>query len=447
MPKLPFMRRALLSLIRDARTETRVIYPWELPSIMRKHIFTGAMGTVYFVLLSGIYLVAFGNNIGMQYWQWGLLSGACSFALALQLASAYMVGRTGSRRTTWFLAALAARILRGLAIVVAFAVFGHSGGLARVLFVLLLVLSSCFNAIAMPPWFSWLADIVPREEHGQFIGRRSAWIALANLAIIVPIGYVMDHFGAGSTPSVLMFVFALGFLVGLLDLFIHRTIPIPPTTRPRERSFWRSLAVPLQDEQFRPWLAFNALWTFGMTLGGSLATIYFVENLGIKSNFFGGSLVLILFPLIGIMLTGRWVGTMVDRHGVKKVLRWGYSFWALLPLFWVLATPSTALMWLGAGALVGGVASGAALTASGKLVTRLRSPEHVPMYVAASTCVAALAGGMGPFLGGPLLQVLGDASWTVGGFTFVGFHILFLGSFLLRSGSTLLIGRIAYAED
>jgi len=437
-----FARRALFLFARAMRTRTRLVYPWELPSIMRKHIATGAMGSLYLVLVSGIYLVAFGNDLGMQYWEWGLLSSVSSFSLLLQLVSAYYVGRTGARRSLWFVFALVSRLLRGVGIVAAFALFGVSDSAARLVFMALLVLSNVFGAISVPPWMSWLADIIPRDQHGRFIGRRSAWIALANLCVVAPIGYAVDRFGGRSRPEVLLVVFAVGLALGMLDLFIHRTIPEPRMARPQRRRFLKALCVPLQDAQFRPWLAFNAFWTFAMTLGGSLATIYFVEDLGIRRNFLGGGLALIVAPLIGGMLTGRLSGGMVDRHGVRRVLRLGHTLWASLPAFWLFATPSNALPVLGAAAFVGGIGSRAALTAANKLITRLRPPEHVPMYTAVSTCVGCLAGGMGALLAGLSLHLLRSFQLDLGGFHLVGFHLLFAASFLLRACATLTISRL-----
>ncbi len=426
----------------EAQSEADVVYPWELPTIMRKHILTGAMGMVFFALMSGIYLTAFGNQLGLQYWQWGLLASLSSFTLVCQLLSAHIVGRTGSRKTLWFAAALFSRLLRAGGVVAAYFLFQTSEPLARLAFMGLLILSNALAAISAPPWFSWLADLIPEEGHGRFMGRRRAWIALANLCVVVPIGYALDRFGARSQMSSLLAVFAVGFVLGMADLFIHRTIPEPPMSRPPRKSFWRGLLVPLQDARFRPWLLFNGLWTFGMTLGGSLAVLYFVENLGIKRNFFGGSLVLILVPLASAVLTAPWSGALIDRYGVKPVLRVGHTFWALLPLFWLFARPDTALLWLAPAAVIGGIASEAALNASTKLVTRLRSPGHVPMYMAVSTCVGCIAGGTGSLLAGILLQIFGESSWQVGGVTVVGFHALFLASLVLRLSATLAIRRI-----
>jgi len=434
------------AFLRDARSQTRIVLAWELPTIMRKHIATGAMGTLYFALLSGIYLVAFGNAIGLEYWQWGLLSSLSYVVLVLQLNSAYIVRRTGYRKSIWFLSALGARLLRALAVVLAFFLFGRSKSLACTVFIVLIVFSNSLDAICAPPWLSWLADIIPRDSHGRFMGRRSSWIAFANVCTVVPIGYLMDRYGGNGSLTALMLVFAFGSVVGISDLFIHRTIPEPRMVRPPKKSFWQELAIPLKDRAFRPWLIFNALWMFSTTLGGALATIYIVENLGIRQNFFGGSLVLILTPLLASIVCARWIGRMIDRHGVKPVLWWGHRMWATLPLFWLVATRSNAMVWLCLGSLVGGIGSEAGLMAANKLVTRLRSPDHVPMYSAASACVGAIAGAIGPILAGLVLNYYKGTSWTIGGFVIGGFHITFAASLALRHLSTIAIHWIQEPE-
>ena len=66
---------------------------------MRRHILTGAMGTIYGVLTTGMYLVAFGNAIGVSIQRWGILmnTAICSFAIAFQLIS----GSSGSSVLPW----------------------------------------------------------------------------------------------------------------------------------------------------------------------------------------------------------------------------------------------------------------------------------------------------------------------------------------------------------
>jgi len=170
--------------------------------------------------------------------------------------------------------------------------------------------------------------------------------------------------------------------------------------------------------------------------------VYFVQNLNIRRNLLGGSLVLIMLPLVGTTLTARWMGTMVDRFGVRRMLFCGHLLWATLPAWWLLATPANALLWLGVGALAGGIGSATARIASQKLITRLRASEQVSMYAAVSACTGSLAGTFGPMVAGVVLHLSEGLSWSVGPFTLIGFHAIFLASFLLRLSATLLIRRV-----
>ncbi len=433
---------------RDAyQSGARLVYPWELPSIMRKHIYTGAMGMVYFHLLSGIFLVTFGGSIGLTHWHWAALSGISSFVLGLQLLSAYVVRRLAMRKRLWFVAAVGERVCRAVALAAAFYLFRYAPGPARFALLGLLVLANAIGAIAAPPWMSWLADLIPSEEHGHFIGRRSAWISLTNVLVIVPLGLLIDRVPEATRPATLMGVFGVGFAVGLVDLLIHRTIPEPPMEAPPPRRLWHEMVAPLRDAHFRPWLLFNAAWTFSMTLGGALAAVYFVESLGIRRNLFGGSIVLIVLPMLANVVMARRLGRLVDRHGVKRMLLVGHLFWATLPAFWIFATPETALIWLGGASLLGGLASSTAMTAASKLITRLPPAGHVPMYVAVSTCVGSLAGGLGPLVGGMVLHVFRDLACPWGPVTVVAFHLLFAASVALRASSTLLIRRIGETDE
>ena len=110
------------------------------------------------------------------------------------------------------------------------------------------------------------------------------------------------------------------------------------------------------------------------------------------------------------------------------------------PFFWLVATPETALILLGAGSLIGGCGSAAALNAATKLVTRVPPAQKRASYIAVSSAIGNLAGGLGVVLAGALLQLVTDRAsadfLTLSG---NGFRGLFVLSLLLRLGSTLLL--------
>jgi len=421
----------------------RIVHPDELPEIMTKHTYTGAMGSAYYTLITGIFFVYFGNTIGLTRFQWGIMGSVASVLLLGQIISALILRRLGQRKLFWLVTAMASRITR-LAGILAAVVLWHQSSIYAV-FVLVgaMWVATFLEAMAFPLWMSWLADIIPEEVHGRFWGWRSAWIALALTCVTVPAGILLDSVPERAKLHTAVAIFVVAAVIGVMDLIIHGTIPEPAMPAREPNPFLDELLAPIRDRGFRPWLTFNACWTFSMTLGGALALLYFMEELEFKNNFLGGTLVLTVLVLAGSILTGRASGRVVDRAGPKRTLFWGHLFWGLLPLFWIFASPRTALVWLGISSILGGAAATAADTAANKLITRFPPPSDRAIYVAVSACVGNLAGGLGVLVAGFVLRGLEHWSWTAWGWTFGAFHLLFVGSLVLRLASAFfLIPRV-----
>ena len=63
-------------------------------------------------------------------------------------------------------------------------------------------------------------------------------------------GLMLDKVSEGLKMPALMLVFAAGFIIGAVDLLIHRTIPEPPMVVPPRRRFWHEALGPLRDADF-----------------------------------------------------------------------------------------------------------------------------------------------------------------------------------------------------
>ena len=426
---------------KDFRYST--IYPHDLPPVMRRHIVTGAMGTIYGTLTTGMFLIAWGDRIGVTIVQWGILGAISSFAISMQLVSAFGAARLGYRRLIWFVLEFINRSLRASALCLAFYFF-HQGyeALAASLMILVFCIAAFFSAASIPPWYSWLADIIPEKIHGKFMGRRDAWISLATLIVVLPAGYGLDAVADEYKLSVLEIIFAVGILLGMVDLFLHRIIPEPAPQRETQGRFLQQVLAPLRDPEYRPWLVFTTCWSFAVFLGGALATVFFVNDLGIKHNFLGGAVVLIVVPLVGTLLTARWSGILIDRLGVKRMLIGSHFCWAILPMFWVVAVPKTALLWLAISSFIGGSSVSAAVNSSNKFMTRVPPPSQRAMYIAVTACINNIAGGIATLFAGYFLQGLEGFHWSLGGKELIPFHILFIVSFALRLASWVLLFRI-----
>lgn len=421
----------------------RPVQPGELPSLMKKHIFTGTLGSAWGTVITGIIYVYFGNAIGMTQFQWGVLGGLSAWVVVVQPLGAMLGERAGSRKLVWFWTALTDRVLRLVGVVIAFLLWraGHPG--AYLFFMLGICVATLIGNLSPGPWFGWLATIIPREVQGTFWGRRDSWISLVVITVILPSGLLMDLIPPGGKLDIAAVILAAASVLGLVDIFIHGTIPEPPLAGKSSGGSFSGMLVPLRDRGFRPWLLFTASWNLSMSLGGALCVLYFMENLQFKNNLLGGMFAVSVTGLVGTFLAARTVGRMVDRIGIKRVLFIGYFFWCLIPAIWLFATPRTAILWVGLAGLIGGVFPAAATNAGVKLVTRFPSPEESGMYMAVSTMVGSIAGGLASLIAGGFLKLMGERSFTVLGLVVSAFPLLFVASFILRLITTFaLIPRI-----
>jgi hypothetical protein len=423
--------------------QRRPIRPGELPVIMKVHIFTGTLGSVWGTLIAGIIYVYFGNAIGMTQLQWGILGGISSWVVIAQPLGALLGERAGSRKAVWFWTAMADRVLRLAGIVGAYMLWRKGHTAAYLVFMVGVCVGTLVGNLSPGPWFGWLATIIPREIQGTFWGRRDSWISLVVIAVMLPSGFLMDLIPQGGKLETATLILAAVSVFGYVDILIHGTIPEPPLKENVPRRALAGIFSPLRDKQFRPWLRFAASWNFSMGLGGALCFLYFMDNLGFRNNLLGGMFAINVVGLVGTLVAARGVGRMVDRLGIKRMLLLGHLFWSMLPAIWLFATPRTALFWIGLASLVGGIFPSAANNAAVKLATRFPAPEESGMYMAVSTMVGSFAGGLGSVVAGGFLHVMGGWSVTFLGLTVSPFPMLFIASFILRLVTTLtLIPRI-----
>ncbi len=419
--------------------ERRFIEARELPWIMRRHIFTGCLGTVWGTVSTGLLFTWFGNTVGMTRFQWGLLGAVGAWVVLMQPVGALLASRWGCRKKVWFWFALLERLLRLLAVAGAFLAWRAGLPSAWVILVALVSLSAASGNLAAPVWWGWLATIIPREMQGTFWGRRDTGTSIAVIVVILPVTFFLDRIPAAVKPVAVLSALAAAGVVGILDTLLHVVIPEPPMPAEARAGSLDRVLKPVRDRRFRPWLVFIAAWNFGMSLGGSLCSLYFLDNLGLKDNLLGGAVALNVVGLVGSILSARRMGRLVDRWGSRRVLLIGHLGWALLPAIWLFATPRTAVFWLSLQNVVSGVFATAANNAGLKLVTRFPPPEQSPMYMAVSSSTANIANGIGSLVAGVFLQVMGGWTAPVGRLTLSAFPVLFMASFVLRLASALVL--------
>ncbi len=417
----------------------RAVRPGELPAIMKRHIITGTMGSAWGNLITGIIYVYFGNAVGLSRLGWGILTGIGSWVVIAQPIGTILADRLGSRRVFWFWTALIDRVLRMLGVLAAFLLWSYGRPEAAVTFMVGICVGTFIGNLSPGPWYGWFVTIIPKEVQGSFWGRRDSWISLVVTLVVLPSGLVMDLVPAQYKTEASAVILLAASCVGFMDLLIHQTIPEPPVRRvavERRKAWFRratyGMLIPVKDRRFRPWLVFTASWNLSQSLGGSLATLYLLDNIGFKNDLLGGMFSMTIAGLLSTFLVARRLGRMVDRFGVKRVLKFSHLLWSFVPACWLVATPGHALFWVSLGSVLGTTFSTSATNASVKLATRFPAGDEGGMYIAVSTVVASVANGLGALLAGLFLTAVGSWTATVLGLVLSAFPVLFTISTVLR---------------
>jgi MFS family permease len=372
----------------------RPIKPEEVPWMLQRNIWTGVLGHISVNFLTGgVLFTAYCQAMGMQDYQFGLLSTLVAATTPLMLLAASIEERFGRRKYPWFMAALLSRLLLGVLILGLF-MRVHPWAI-----IALLVAAMSLARLVTPLWESWTWDYVPVESFGRFWARRTVWTTMGGMAFAI--------FGAaivGLAPQqhqlyIICPVFGLLVAMGIVDLIYHVQIPEPPRTV-RSAASIAKIRQCLSSAPFRNWLLVLGIWYFGVAIGGPFCLPYMLKELGFSGKIFSATLFAHVLPgVCSLIVLPRW-GRLADSRHRALIVSACCACWASIPLLYYLATPANAWWTMGLAWAIGGLFP-SAVSLSIPLITRRLSGEDKTMPAALQYVVI--------FLG----YVLGSAAGTM----------------------------------
>ena len=125
-------------------------------------------------------------------------------------------------------------------------------------------------------------------------------------------------------------------------------------------------------------------------------------------------------------------GRLADRHGHRPVLLTCLACKPWAALVFALITPGTAVWALPLLFLVDGIWNAGMAVGFNGYMLKISPRRNRSMFVATIVALSGLAGGLGSMFAGHLLEALDGFSWIAFGRVWGGYHVVFLGSFLLR---------------
>lgn len=406
------------------------ISPLDIRRGMRQSILAGIFGSTFGVCVALQFLTGFILALGGGQFEVALLTSLPMLGLALQFVSTLLTRHLRLRKPYWFWLATMHRLLWVPMAAIPFMAGLLGARSSVVLFLGFYMLSSLLGSMSVPFWFSWMADLVPKEQAGKFWGRRVALASLVNI-LAVPLGWFTDRYAHESVaPYGILFLLAAIF--GQIDIIIHKQVVEPAATPAPSISLWRSLQDLIRQLNFRRLLIFHCCWNFASFFSDVFVLVFFLKVIGLSQSW--------IAVAVSLMWTIRWImarywAFLGDRFGHGVVLRLcalALALWPLGLVFWGHSNPKAAL--LGTHAYMGffNVGYETAITA---LLLGVLPATNKSLFVSFMHGCVGVTAAMAPLAGAFVLNWTSlHASWFG---PMDSYQIVFLLGCLFRLGTAL----------
>ena len=414
-------------------------------------IWEAVWATVWLALTTGPFQTGFALQLGATPVQLGLLAGLPAAVNLLQLPASVYVERRGERRVFCGVSSVAGRLLWLPILLIPFFV-PHEAQFAA--FLILLTCSSALLTIVTPAWTSWMSDLVPAGSRGDYFGRRNMLAGVVTMLVPLPAGAFLDQavkygrFDARLGFAVLFGVACVA-AIGSFVLILRQPEPPMARTEGKRENPLKSLAAPLSDKGFVPFLLFSALVVLGQTLAGQFFMAWQLDKAALNLPYFTVQLLGAVASGAGLLTTPIW-GYLSDKYGSRPVLMISATFTILAPLLWCLTRPGA--LWLNVGVIILlNLLSGAAWAGVGltqfNLLLGMSDAARRATYVAVFSATTGVIGFASPILGGSLMNLLSGVSIPLGVVTLNNYKILFLITAAIRTVTLLQLRTVKTPEE
>lgn len=384
---------------------------------LRCNMAAGMLGVSWMAMTVSLPLTMLLEALGAGGKAMGLSVTVQQLAMAVQIPAALWVERLSRRKPFWAATAIPHRLVWLIPPLLLTAAAPDALPLVP-LILLVVLLSSVLAHASVPPWFSWMADLVPPGSSGRFWGLRQSVTTASFVVAMLLAGQILDR---SEGLQGFRLLFTAGALLGTADILLHLWVPEPPPHRAAQHTpLKKRLAQPWRNPDF-VWLTLAmGFWAFSASLHASFTPVYLKREFGISYQY------LTLLPVTGALsaiLCGIPVGKGIDRLGARglgvllMLLGPGLGFfWFLLYSgtwnFRGLLLPQPVAVLLLSHLLAGGLYAGIGLCQI-HLVNTVTGREGRTLAMAMHWSSVGAMAALGPFCGGLFLDLWEARQWRV----------------------------------
>lgn len=360
-------------------------YPRPLQLSIFEGMFTSIMigGGVTFIVPFALFLGA--NNLEIGF----LLAFPALFAAFSQLGSIKLLDFYKQRRkaitTIVFLQALS-----WLMIALIPFLFPQNQIFALIV---IYTIGNIVGSIGGPIWQSWMSNLTPKEILGEYFGVRNALTGAIVFTTMLIAGLLLNFIEPSLTLYAFSAIFLFSSLGRLTSSIIFRKIDDPECIIEKDSTKFLTFVSQLRKDNFGYFVLFGSLMTFAIALVGPFLSVYLLENLGLKSDYFTYTLIICATTMAALISMPYW-GKIIDKYGSIKTLKATGLLASFYPILLILVRDPIGLIFI--EALSGIIFSGFNLCLANFIYESFKHEKIVKYagYQAALFGIATFAGVM-----------------------------------------------------
>ncbi|MFH1699463.1 MAG: MFS transporter [Candidatus Zixiibacteriota bacterium] len=395
-------------------------------------IWEGAYSNIFIILTGGAFLTGMALFLGANDFEIGVLAAAPFLMQSAQLISPFLFKDIDASRKNIVLTLGISRLLWLAVVPLMFLT-----GLWRLpILIGIVVLSGLLTMVTAPAWLSIMADLVSQKMRGRFFSRRNAYVAATTVVATVLASLILDWSRSRNLEAFGFTIIVFFAVIGaLLAWRAMKNIPANSSLREKSVAPMPYFLAPLRDQRFRKVLIVFAVWNMAVGLSAAFFAPHMLINL--KMSFFQIGLYSCAAALIAVASSSLW-GRYIDRFGSKTILNICAFGISLIPLIWLL--PHENSIWI----LIPEVAYSRLLWAGFNVAAFTLPLDKSPridrtVYLSVFAAITGLAFFAASILAGLAAEAFTGWTHAIGSYTFVNYHLLFVGSAILRFLTAVLI--------
>lgn len=379
-----------------------------LETSLRNTIFASALGIFFFMIVQNGPIPLLLEKLGASGVAIGLTATLFQLGMIVQIPAAFFAERLASRKLFW---AITTSVARAMIAIPGLYLILVPNQPAPAIWMTLIALGafSFLSQIGAPAWFSWMADLIPKQRIASFWAKRQGVVMIASVVSVALTGWFLDLFPE-STLAGFGWILIFAASMGVLDVVGHRYVTEPQLTPPnRKLSITKRILQPIKNHDFLYFTLAMSVWMFALGTFAPFLNVYLKSTFGVTYTHLSA---IQLAGMISSVVSSFVGGRLINRVGLRT---YGMAMVVCAPIFsvaWfflnsnttgllpVLGTVPQPIMILCISSLIaGGVFAGVGLLQL-TLLSALAPTEGRTMAMAVHWTVVGGLSAAGPIVGG-----------------------------------------------